>query len=176
MPRPTLRRLINGKLRRLPIRDCSKSSRSLGLNSTQQTLLRKIHANIKLYQLLIRRLLTTVSMVHLLHHIHPNADEYFTYLKRYLLYVVAHITSILQVYIYRDAALADISLEEEQQHIEARQDDINQVLPQLLFDSLSPTTIKSMTRFPLESLIILKTFFNLPEHIYIHPGAFVCDK
>ena len=167
MPRPPCRRTAHGKRRRLPIRDTKSNYRSQAINSTQQTLLHLTQYEILHLQSFIYKLVNLLGLVHLYSLYHYNNARLFQQTKQIILYMLGSVTNVLRVYLHMDSFIGDIGIEEER---EIREEHQRNRIVHPTFGSLSSDEIRQMTRFSHASLEILKTFFALPEHIYLHPS------
>ena len=172
MPRSPPPRTSNGKRRRVPVRDSSRSARHMALNANQQSLLQVAHHHIGEFLILSMQILCAVLSIHTLSlYYPPEFDNYFDYMKQCLLFGYEHISASLRVLFHMDSFLADIHEEEEEEFVQERKRHQNQEINHLSsFGELSNEEIRFMTRFSHASLEVLKRFCAFPEQIYLCPG------
>ena len=147
-----------------------ESARVMGLNASQQVILQAIHSKINMLQRLLKALIILSGLFELLARLYRRSERALVASKNVLLYVIALLSRVLLIYMHRDAAIADIDIDEEDQVKQEQQEKKKSMTDRLTFDSISSVQIRHMTRFSPPSLVLLKRYFALSEHIFLHPN------
>ena len=141
----------------------SRSSRHLGLNATQQLLVRSVHHQIGSLIMQSKQIINLIALLQVVMDLQPN--ERFKFIRSRLLTMAASHFIFLQRFFPINSFVADIPAVEEVQDQEWRAE--RRILPRRSFDSYSENELRSMTRFSSAALRSLKVFFDFPEVIHL---------